>query len=203
MRAFLRLMQVLREADRLGPAFIQLPPYFEGRSLPVLKQFLERLPKEFPYAVEVRHKDWFDGAVYENSLNSLLTDRGIDRCHMDTRALFSLPPSDQYEEEEQRIKPRVPFRTTVTAQHPMIRIVGRNNAHESAPWLAEWAQVVATWIERGLHPILFIHAPFELYIPLLTRQMYSLLRETVPSLPDLAPWPGEEEARGPQQRLLF
>lgn len=203
MQAFLRLMEVLRDADRLGPAFLQLPPDFNARHLWVLCQFLERLPGEFPYSVEVRHPDWFDGATHEQSLNTMLADHCIDRCLFDSRALFSKPPADQVEQESQRRKPRSPFRTTVTATRPMIRIVGRNRLEECRDWLVEWAQVVAGWIESGLRPVVFTHAPDDALAPEMARQFHTLLRKELPSLDSLPGWLGEREAAPRRQRSLF
>ena len=48
--------------DKLGPLLLQFPPTFRDDSLPLLRDFLERLPKRHRYVVEVRN-------------NSMLTDR--------------------------------------------------------------------------------------------------------------------------------
>ena len=48
------LERLLPLLDRLGPIMIQLPPNFGARELPQLEAFLETLPREFRYAVELR-----------------------------------------------------------------------------------------------------------------------------------------------------
>jgi uncharacterized protein YecE (DUF72 family) len=59
---FLRAINPLGE--RLGPTLFQLPPTFKkdtGR----LADFLSRLPRRWPAAMEFRHASWFDEEVYE------------------------------------------------------------------------------------------------------------------------------------------
>ena len=57
LAAFLHLMEPL--AEKLRVILIQLPPSFapkEGR--PVLRSFLEQLPRDFRFAIEFRHPAW-------------------------------------------------------------------------------------------------------------------------------------------------
>ena len=44
--------------DRLEPLLLQLPPSFDVEEMGVLEDFQERLPGDFRYAVEVRHRSW-------------------------------------------------------------------------------------------------------------------------------------------------
>ncbi|HEX5576565.1 MAG TPA: DUF72 domain-containing protein [Gemmatimonadales bacterium] len=59
---FLRAVNPL--GGRLGPTLFQLPPTFQ-LDLSRLRDFLERLPKRWPAAVEFRHPSWFVDEVYE------------------------------------------------------------------------------------------------------------------------------------------
>ncbi len=57
LNAFLRMLEPL--AAKLHVILIQLPPSFapkEGR--PVLRSFLEQLPRDFRFAIEFRHPGW-------------------------------------------------------------------------------------------------------------------------------------------------
>lgn len=184
-RLFLRILEILAKADRLGPSMIQLPPYFAGRQLGSLAKFLRRLPREFPYAVEVRHFDFFDNGACESRLVDLLTGFGVDWVAFDSRALFSKPPSDEYERESQTRKPRTPFRTTVTAGNPVLRLVGRNNVIESRMWIEEWVDVVAGWIRDGLNPYVFTHSPDDTLAPEFAREFHARLTDVLEGLPPL------------------
>jgi uncharacterized protein YecE (DUF72 family) len=55
-QAFLDLAS--RLGDRLGPLLLQFPYAFRATRFPHLVTFLEKLPKNFRYVVEVRHRSW-------------------------------------------------------------------------------------------------------------------------------------------------
>jgi uncharacterized protein YecE (DUF72 family) len=59
---FLRAVNPLGE--RLGPTLFQLPPTFK-KDLTRLSDFLARLPRRWPAAIEFRHASWFDAEVYD------------------------------------------------------------------------------------------------------------------------------------------
>ncbi|WP_417851187.1 DUF72 domain-containing protein [Thalassoglobus sp.] len=200
--AFLSLLSTLQQRDRLGPAFLQLPPYFSGTDFGLLEQFLRSLPKEFSYAVEVRHRDWFDEGECERGLDQLLTDLGMDRCLFDSRSLFSAAPTDETEKEAQRRKPRSPFRTTVTGEHPMVRVVGRNDVAAVEDWWNDWAEIAACWLQQGLSPYLFTHAPNELFAPALGEKLWGLVNQHCPDVPPMPAWPGRAEITFRQPTLF-
>lgn len=162
--AFLEGVSILHEADRLGPTFLQLPPFFEPRQFGNLQAFMQTLPGEFPYAVEVRHPDWFRDPA-EQELNSFLTEHEIDRVIFDSRPLFSKPPVDEIETAAQQRKPQVPVRTNATGNNPILRLIGRNDVASVSDWVDEWSKIAATWVEQGKSPYLFAHAPDDQFAP--------------------------------------
>lgn len=198
--AFLDCLEVLANANRLGPTFIQLPPFFSARQFDRLGHFLRDLPKEYPFAVEVRHLDYFDEDENEQQLDELLNEHGMDRVLFDSRALFSRPAEDPYEVKSQTRKPKSPLRHTVTGKRPFVRFVGRNKLTDTQPWIHEWADVVAGWLQEGLEPYVFTHAPDDAYAPAFAVELYNLIRSKVEALPELAMWPGQA---APKQRYLF
>ena len=198
--AFLEVLQILKDANRLGPAFLQLPPSFSGRQLSDLAAFLEKLPGEFEYSVETRHLDYFDQGPVEQEFTHLLREQNIDRMLFDSRALFSSPPTDDWEVESQGRKPRSPVRQTVTGSRPVLRLIGRNDVPSVRPWMEQWAKIVAGWIEQGLTPYIFTHAPNNEYAPTAARQFHSILAEHIANLPPLPAWPAEETQK---QQSLF
>jgi uncharacterized protein YecE (DUF72 family) len=50
--------------DKLGVLLLQFPPNFSIDHLPNLKAYLEKLPKEIRFAVEVRNKSWLNQTFY-------------------------------------------------------------------------------------------------------------------------------------------
>lgn len=197
---FLEVLNVFREANRLGPAFLQLPPFFDGRQLADLANYLKQLPREFPYSVETRHEDYFDQGPVEREFTQLLTELKIDRMLFDSRALFSKEPTDKWEVISQQRKPQSPVRQTVTGTRPVLRLVGRNDIPSVRPWMEQWAKIVAGWIAEGLTPYVFTHAPDNRFAPLAAEQFHTILTELIPNLPPLPSWPIRQIQ---QQQALF
>jgi uncharacterized protein YecE (DUF72 family) len=155
--------------------------------LDVLSSYLQSLPREFPWAVEVRHEGWFDAEAKqsdaesnEKRLDELLQRLQIDKVLFDSRALFQCPADDAIEIESQKRKPKTPLRRTVTSQRPMLRIVGRNRVEMTDIYFAEWAPVIANWIRDGLNPIVFTHAPDDAKAPELARRFLGILQTHLP-----------------------
>jgi len=73
-QVFLRAIDPLRAARRLGPVLFQLPPQMKC-DLGVLAAFLEVLPDDLRYAFEFRHASWLVDDVYRR-----LERRNISLC---------------------------------------------------------------------------------------------------------------------------
>lgn len=206
---FLERLQVLAEHKRLGPTFLQLGPSFSGRDFKRLESFLERLPSQWPWAVEVRHQDWFDQGTHEAHLDQLLRSRNIDRVLFDSRPLYSLPPSDASERESQSRKPRSPYRTTVTGSRPMVRLIGRNRDNEVTDYWIEWSKIICDWIDQGLTPYVFTHSPDDRYAPQLARKLHALIQQEYssrhPSRNPISDFQDVQslQAEEPTQQMLF
>lgn len=186
-RDLLNRLEVLAKADRLGPTFLQLGPSFGPDRFEILRRYLRSLPRDFPWSVELRHLGWFDrddlaidGSSNEQQVNDLLSDLGIDRVLFDSRPLFQSEPDDPIEVISQGKKPKSPVRQTVTGKRPMIRIVGRNRVELADRYFSQWAPIVARWIQEGLQPIVFTHAPDDRFAPELARRFLAALQKELP-----------------------
>ena len=188
LKEWLDRLSVLKDANRLGPTFLQLAPSFSFAYMPYLSSFLKRLPSDWQWAVEVRHQDWFDDGDKESRLNELLQTLGVDRVLFDSRPLNSRTASDETEEASQTRKPKSPFRTTVTGRRPMVRLIGRNDAAEVAGYWEWWSEQIANWIREGYEPWIFTHAPDDAFAPGLARLLHELIRLHLPELPELPSW---------------
>jgi uncharacterized protein YecE (DUF72 family) len=201
--AFLELLKVLDDADCLGPTFLQLGPNFSARDFSRLQKYLEQLPDSYPYAVEVRHVDFFDEGRNETALNDLLKQLGMDRVLLDSRPLFSAPPITESDKGAQGQKPRVPVRFDATANQPLVRLIGRDDIHTLSPWVEEWAKVVANWIRVGKTPFVFTHTPNDVFAPAFGRMFHESLRRQVDTVSEMPAWPGETEPAPLKQKRLF
>jgi uncharacterized protein YecE (DUF72 family) len=79
--AFLKAIDPLRSARRLGPILFQLPPQMKC-DVPLLAAFLENLPADLRYAFEFRHPSWLVDEVYR-----LLERRNISLCVAESEKL--------------------------------------------------------------------------------------------------------------------
>jgi uncharacterized protein YecE (DUF72 family) len=78
---FLRSIDPLRAARRLGPVLFQLPPQLKCDT-GLLAAFLENLPSDLRYAFEFRHASWLVDEVYR-----LLEQRNISLCVAESEKL--------------------------------------------------------------------------------------------------------------------
>lgn len=196
--AFLNVVSILASADRLGPTFLQLSPHFGPRQFEDLESYLRQLPTEFPYALEVRHPDWYLPEI-ESELDAMLEELAVDRVVFDSRPLFSAPPTDDYETKAQNRKPKVPIRKQTTGQFPLLRLIGRNEVSFVDPWIEEWADQVAEWVRKGLTPFVFTHTPDDEFAPQLAFQFHQRLMTLLKGLEPLPDW----ETPPPEQKSLF
>lgn len=181
-KAFLACLETL--ADRCGPSFLQLPPNFSGRDLPVLAAYLASLPRAFSYAVEPRHADFFS-PPHEAALDDLLRRHAVARVCFDTRAIRQIAQPDAATRQAQERKPNFPPRMTRTASFALIRYVGPPVPEANHTWLAEWAQPVAQWLAAQDDVFFFTHCPDDTFAPDLARYLHSLINahHAVPPLP--------------------
>jgi uncharacterized protein YecE (DUF72 family) len=78
---FLKMIDPLRSARRLGPILFQLPPALKCDAV-LLESYLELLPPDLRYAFEFRHASWLAEPVYE-----LLRKRNISLCVAESERL--------------------------------------------------------------------------------------------------------------------
>jgi uncharacterized protein YecE (DUF72 family) len=78
---FLKMIDPLRTARRLGPILFQLPPAVKC-DLGLLQSYLDLLPGGMRYAFEFRHKSWLVDDVY-----GLLRQRNVSLCVAESEKL--------------------------------------------------------------------------------------------------------------------
>ena len=167
-RQFCDAVAGLRE--KLGPCFIQLPPYFGADRLPVLRAFLENWNKGgLPLAVEARHESWFDKPqnfeqlaelLEQFSASTVITDVAgrRDVCHM-----------------------------RLTTGTVLVRFVGNALHPTDFSRIEDWSKRLRSWFENGLkNAYFFTHEPDNILSP----ELASFLHEKMEGTDNL-------EVRGP------
>ncbi|MEZ4299647.1 MAG: DUF72 domain-containing protein [Polyangiaceae bacterium] len=140
--------RMLRLGERLGPAFIQLPPWAGPEVLPALDVLLASLPRALRMAVELRHPGWFEGGglhpgavevLEKNTCCAVITDVAgrRDVCH-----------------------------SAVTAPFVIVRFVGNGLHPTDLPRLDAWLDRLIQLRGLGLHEAYFFaHQPDDALAP--------------------------------------
>ncbi|WP_028487720.1 DUF72 domain-containing protein [Thiothrix lacustris] len=171
--------------QRMDGLMVQLPATFSPSELSMLESFLRSLPRDYQYAVEVRHPAFFTHAASRAAYNALLEDLGVDRVIFDSRPLHAAAPLDAATREAQSRKPRLPVQLDVTAGQPVLRYIGHPVLEANHDWLDRWVAQTARWLAEGKRPRIFLHTPNNHLAPALARLFHTHLQQRVPELPDL------------------
>lgn len=151
--------------EKLGCCFMQLPPLFSPKDLPILKRFLEHFPTEIPLAIEARHPLFFNYNVEAEIFFNLLTQFRVttvitdvagrrDVCHM-----------------------------RLSTEKVLIRFVGNRLHPTDYSRVQEWAQRLSAWFEGGLHEAYFFtHEPDNLLAPELAAYCNATFSEAIPGI---------------------
>jgi len=190
------LARVAPLGERLGPFFIQVHDRFGPSRLGELAVYLRTLPREFHYAVEVRHPAFFAAGAEERTFDALLGELGMERVSFDTVSVHASNATDPHTLESQQRKPRLPRRTTAIGSRPFVRFVGDPEIEKNDGALREWAHLVARLLGEGRTVYFFVHHPNDDFAPQLARRFQTILHELAPAVPPPAAWPGERSASG-------
>ena len=165
-------------AEKMGCAFIQLPPYFGADRMPVVTGFLERWPRLLPLALEVRHESWF-------------TDPFATEHLMDTLAAFGVAAVISDVAGRRDV-----LHGYVTAPRTMVRFVGNGLIDSDYTRLASWAEKLREW--NLPESFIFPHEPENVLAPDATAWLATHLEKM-----NFAETRGPSPHRGPEQMSLF
>ncbi|GAA0320545.1 DUF72 domain-containing protein [Actinoallomurus spadix] len=183
VRSFLQAIEPL--GPRAHALWIQLPAAFVPADVEVLAGFLRRLPPSYRYAVEVRHRAFFEDERSARLLERALANVGAEWIPFDTTTLFRTPPTSDMERDAWTRKPRVARRTTALTDRPIVRYLGRDSVDETVAGWRGWVGQVAEWLREGRSPTVFIHTPDNAEALPLARRFHNDVRARVPELEPL------------------
>jgi uncharacterized protein YecE (DUF72 family) len=134
--------------QQLGPVFIQLSDSFGPSRKPELFTFLQSLPKDISFFLELRHPDWFAQDVERRELFNTLYLQKTGAVITDTAGR------------------RDCAHMHLTMPKTFIRFVANSLHHTDYARLDAWVERIKHWIDNGLQELYFIvHMPDELYSP--------------------------------------
>ncbi|QIR15664.1 DUF72 domain-containing protein [Shewanella aestuarii] len=177
IKQFFDLMEPL--LSKTGIWKIQLPPQFGPSSLPTLAQFLNQLPQQLTYGVEVRHPAFFNKGETERQFNRLLQAHNCNRIIIDTRPIFSALPDNPAIIDAQQKKPNVPVHPIATADQPVVRFIGQHDLAINQQYFTKWVTKLCQWIHEGKQPYVFIHTPDNFQAPEQALALYNQLKQTI------------------------
>ncbi len=186
--------------ERAEQLSIQLPGSFGPADLGALAAFVRRLPTSHRFAVELRHRAFYDDPALETELERFLGDTGVEWIVMDTTTLFGHLPPSEAERVTRRQKPHLPRRLRALTDRPVVRFVGVDDPVATREGWAPWPPAIATWLDEGRSPTVFVHTPDNLAAPLLARQFHDDVRAL---RPDLSPLPEARRPDPPAEPTLF
>jgi uncharacterized protein YecE (DUF72 family) len=181
--AFLNVIEPL--GPRVHALWIQLPGSFTPADVPALDRFLRRLPRSHRYAVEVRHRAFFEDARSTRLLEGVLAGVAAEWIPFDTTVFFQSPPDTDAERETWARKPRMPLRSRALTERPIVRYLGRDATAPTIEGWQRWLDVVAAWLREGRSPTMFIHTPDNAEALTLARRFHDDVRARVPGLETL------------------
>ncbi len=145
------LKGVLAFGKNLGPVFIQVSESFSPNRKNELFAYLQSLPKDLPFFVEVRHPEWFANAAIANELFSTL--RQLNMGAVITDASGRRDCAHMY----------LPVAKT------FIRYVGNSLHSSDFTRIDEWVNRIKYWLNKGLSEVyFFMHTHNEATSPDLT-----------------------------------
>lgn len=180
LRAFLDAIEPL--GPRIHALWLQLPGSFGPADVGALSGFLRNLPASYRFAVEVRHRAFFEDPRSTRLLEGVLAARAVEWIPFDTTAFFQSPPSSDAEREAWTRKPRMPLRVGALTDHPIVRYLGRDATAPTVEGWRHWIGIVAGWLREGRSPTMFIHTPDNADALALARRFHAEVRERVPGL---------------------
>lgn len=187
LSTFLEVIEPL--GPRVHALWIQLPGSFAPAGIDSLSDFLDRLPRSHRYAVEVRHRAFFDDP---RGLERVLARHDVEWIPFDTTVFFQAPPTSDAEREAWTAKPRMPLRTRALTDRPIVRYLGRDDVSTTVNGWTRWVDTVTGWLREGRSPTVFLHTPDNADAPMLARRFHDAVRARVPELEPL-PEPTEVE----------
>lgn len=151
---------ILAFGKHLGPVFIQVNERFTPNRMEELTEFLQSLPREIEYFLEVRHPAWFSNPQVVNDLFGMLRRLKIGAVITDTAgrrdcAHMHLPTNKAF-----------------------IRFVGNSLHPTDTKRIDEWVKRIKFWLSKGIREIyFFMHMHDEAKSPELTIYMVDRLNK--------------------------
>ncbi|WP_099372934.1 DUF72 domain-containing protein [Sphingobacterium sp. 1.A.5] len=145
--------------EKLGMGFIQMPENFRPKAFDRLEAFLNRFPKGYPLAFEVRHEEWYNDDQTLNNYLKLLKKTNTTNIIVDTPGRRDM------------------LNFQLTTPVAFIRFVSSTDVIDKLR-LSEWVTKIKEWKEAGLKQVyFFVHQKIDPETPFLSTDFVKELNE--------------------------
>ena len=137
---------------KLGPSFMQLPPYFGSDRFDTLEHFFDAFPSEFDLSIELRHPSWFEDEYIMDELQDLTISHNIGLLLTDVAGRRDV------------------LHMRVCGDYIMVRFVGNASDTEIHPTdyqrIDDWVERIQYYVDQGIRKIYFFpHEPNNILAP--------------------------------------
>ena len=137
--------------ENLGPIFLQVSEKFNPSQRDKLYKYLQTLPSDWQFFLEVRHPDWFANSAVHAELFDLLRSLNIGAVITDTAGRRDCAHME------------------LTVAKTFIRYVGNSLHSTDYTRIDAWIERMKYWLDNGLQELyFFMHMHDEAYSPELT-----------------------------------
>ena len=123
--------------DTLGLPFLQMPDNFAPKYIERLQEFITSVKSGIPYALELRHTEWFTDDEVSSQLYNFLEKQKVTLVITDT--------AGRRDCVHQRL----------TTDRAFVRFIGYDLHPSDYVRMDEWAERIKTWIDKGLKEAYF------------------------------------------------
>ncbi len=134
--------------EKLGPIFMQLPPYFDGSRMDDIERFYQKIPDDVDLSLELRHASWYEDSILMDELQAMSVEYN--------KGLLITDVSGRRDVLHMRI----------CNDYLMIRFVGNGLHRTDFSRVDEWVERLKYYISEGVNKIYFFpHEPDNILAP--------------------------------------
>jgi len=142
---------ILAFGENLGPIFLQVSEKYSPNQRDKLYKYLQSLPKDLQFFLEVRHPDWFSNKTIQTELFDLLRSLKIGAVITDTAGRRDCAHME------------------LSIPKTFIRYVGNSLHASDYTRIDAWVDRMKFWLDNGLEELyFFMHMHDEAFSPELT-----------------------------------
>jgi len=152
---------VLAFGQNLGPIFLQVSEKYHPKQRDKLFTYLQTLPGDLQFFVEVRHPEWYSDEAVRKELFNILRELNIGAVITDTAGRRDVAHME------------------LTIPKTFIRYVGNSLHATDYTRIDAWVQRMKYWLDNGLQELyFFMHMHDEAFSPELSVYLVDKMNET-------------------------